>query len=288
MNKQNSNNVLLAIETATFEVGAALVIDGEVVGELSQPAENRHAEELFVLIEQLLITAGIRLGDVGAFAVDIGPGLFTGLRVGVAAANALAYALSRPVIGISGTSVLGEALLRNLPDHNSGTLAVPVLDVRRGEVAFELNGQFLSGPRHAVLDSATSGGVTEGTLSFGSPKYFCQTLVSFIDQITGNKTTDSVLLGASKALCLLIAGSGAYRYRETLESDLRDLLGEYENVTFSFAKGFATPPISVLGALAYDLFQKGGLSSEGSLQKPLYLREADAKVGAWKNAKIGK
>ena len=104
MNKQNSNNVLLAIETATFEVGAALVIDGEVVGELSQPAENRHAEELFVLIEQLLITAGIRLGDVGAFAVDIGPGLFTGLRVGVAAANALAYALSRPVIGISGTT----------------------------------------------------------------------------------------------------------------------------------------------------------------------------------------
>src|ERR1700681_4350681 len=75
---------------------------------------------------------GVSLSALDAVAVDVGPGLFTGLRVGVATAQALAFALGRPLVGIGSLEILAQA--GGASGALPGTLVVPVIDARRGEV----------------------------------------------------------------------------------------------------------------------------------------------------------
>ncbi len=263
---------------------------GEILGAASRPAENRHAEELFCLTEELLSVAGLSLRDLDAFAVDVGPGLFTGLRVGVSAVNALAYGLGRPVVAVSGTAVLREALARECFAAVPGTfyLPVPVLDVRRGEVAFDLRGPLLSGAGHILSGETESDGGEVGAPGLDTPINFCRGLADFVGRAIRSDISDTTFPGGQVGLCLVLAGSGAYRYREILQNALTDLLGEYKNVTFFFRDGLDVPPVSVLAELAYSRFISGDHLFGDCFQKPLYLREADAKVGAWKDAKLGK
>jgi tRNA threonylcarbamoyladenosine biosynthesis protein TsaB len=89
---------------------------------------RRHAELLAPGIETLMRMAGIGMSAVGRVAVDIGPGLFTGLRVGVAAAKALASARDLPIVGCSSLEVLAYPL------RGGRRPVVSVVDARRGEV----------------------------------------------------------------------------------------------------------------------------------------------------------
>lgn len=124
--------VILGIETATIEVSVALVSEDGRVGSVSVRGTRLQAETLHPAIAQLCEHCGISLGDLGAIAVDIGPGRFTGLRVGVAAAKALAYALGIPVLVACSTDIL-ERSAALVPGP-----VVPVVDMRRGEVAYSL------------------------------------------------------------------------------------------------------------------------------------------------------
>ena len=124
--------VILGIETATIEVSIALVGSDGRIGSFSVRGTRLQAETLHPAVAQLCGHCGITLDDLDAIAVDIGPGRFTGLRVGVAAAKALAYALRIPVLVACSTAILerGAAL-------DEGPV-VPVVDMRRGEVAYSL------------------------------------------------------------------------------------------------------------------------------------------------------
>ena len=82
----------------------------------------------------LLGGAGVALTDVGAFAVSTGPGAFTGLRVGLATVKGLAYALGRPVVGVSTLRAHALRGVRALGVGEPGAAYVPILDARRGEV----------------------------------------------------------------------------------------------------------------------------------------------------------
>lgn len=121
--------MLLAIETATAEVGVALGDGPVVLAAATLRPGRRHAETLHPLIAQVAARADVALSDLDGIAVDVGPGLFTGLRVGVAAAKALAFALSCPLVVLTSTDILLEAA-----HHAPG--AVAVVDLRRGEIAF--------------------------------------------------------------------------------------------------------------------------------------------------------
>lgn len=127
--------ILLAIETATITVGVALLDETQVRASFSARPGRRHAETLHPAITSVLASVGAHLTDVDAIAVDVGPGLFTGLRVGVAAAKAFAYALGTPAVAVTSTEVLRRAA------PAEGRPVVPVVDMRRGEVAFELPGE---------------------------------------------------------------------------------------------------------------------------------------------------
>jgi tRNA threonylcarbamoyladenosine biosynthesis protein TsaB len=117
--------LILAFDTATDVATSALVSDGEVVGERVSRAVTL-LEDLDALIRQ----AGARTGDVDALAVGIGPGSFTGVRIGLATARGLALALGVPVAGVSTL----DALAAGAPG------AMPVIDARRHEV-FVLQGE---------------------------------------------------------------------------------------------------------------------------------------------------
>jgi tRNA threonylcarbamoyladenosine biosynthesis protein TsaB len=99
---------LLVIDTATTHARIALGgADGSLHAERSWVAGYRHGEELLARLERLLVDEGVALDALGGIVVGTGPGAFTGLRVGLATAKALAYAGGIPIVGIA----TGEALL---------------------------------------------------------------------------------------------------------------------------------------------------------------------------------
>lgn len=122
--------IVLGIETATGQVSVALGSHDGVLGLVEVARGRRHAEALVPSIDFVCQQTGIDLHDVGVVAVDIGPGLFTGMRVGIAAAKAIAQALRVPMIGISSLDLLA------FPQRRTGRLVVPVIDARRGEVYY--------------------------------------------------------------------------------------------------------------------------------------------------------
>ena len=111
--------LILAFDTATDIATSALVADGEVLGERSSRAVTL-LEDLDALLRQ----AGTHTRDVEALAVGIGPGSFTGVRIGLSTARGLALALGVPVAGVSTL----DALAAGAPG------ALPVIDARRREV----------------------------------------------------------------------------------------------------------------------------------------------------------
>ncbi len=111
--------LILAFDTATDVATSALVADGEVLGE-----RVSRAVTLLEDVDALLRQAGTRTRDVEALAVGIGPGSFTGVRIGLSTARGLALALGIPVAGVSTLDALAAGALG----------AVPVIDARRREV----------------------------------------------------------------------------------------------------------------------------------------------------------
>lgn len=122
--------IVLGVDTATPGLSAALVGPEGTLASFAFEAGRRHTELLAPAIDDLCVAAGVELAAVDAFAVDVGPGLFTGLRVGLATAGALSSALGRPVVGLTSTEILAE------PHREVGRDVVAVVDVRRSEVAW--------------------------------------------------------------------------------------------------------------------------------------------------------
>jgi tRNA threonylcarbamoyladenosine biosynthesis protein TsaB len=120
--------LLLALDTATPRVSVAIGSAGSVVGEVKLVAARRHAEQLAPAIRYLCDELDIDLRHLTAIAVGLGPGLFTGLRVGVTTAKVMAQALRVPVVGISSLDLVAY------PARHTSRLVVAVLDARRREV----------------------------------------------------------------------------------------------------------------------------------------------------------
>jgi tRNA threonylcarbamoyladenosine biosynthesis protein TsaB len=121
---------IVAIETATETVGVAVRTVTGVQAEFSLAGRRRHVESLTPALTQLLTQVELDPADIGVVAVDLGPGLFTGLRVGVSTAKGLAQALGIGIVGLSSLDVLIGAATGL--GHRG--LVLSVVDARRGEV----------------------------------------------------------------------------------------------------------------------------------------------------------
>ncbi len=119
---------ILALDTATMVSGVALAAQGEIKAELTLQIGKTHSELLLPHIKALLEMAGIGKKSLRAVAVSIGPGSFTGLRIGLATAKALAYALKIPLVGVSTLESLAYGIAA------PGVILAPLLDAQKGNV----------------------------------------------------------------------------------------------------------------------------------------------------------
>src|SRR5687768_454757 len=120
---------VLAIETSSPRGSVALLDDDRLVVELEHDQPNAHAERILPLVERALEAAGFDRTSLDRVAVGIGPGSFTGLRVGIALAEGLALGLDIPIIGVASLRAMAAAV-----PAAEARIRIPVLDARRDEV----------------------------------------------------------------------------------------------------------------------------------------------------------
>lgn len=127
---------VLGIETATVVCSAAVAVEGAVRAEEEIVQRNAHAENIMRLIRAVLDRAAVTPGQLDAIAVSIGPGSFTGLRIGLSVAKGLCFALEKPLVTVPTLEALAHRALE------SGVIATPfilaALDARRDEVYCQL------------------------------------------------------------------------------------------------------------------------------------------------------
>lgn len=140
--------LILGIATSTEQVGCAIGGHEGVLASAHSAKGRRHAENLAPAIEFICDQAQIELSEIGLVAVDVGPGLFTGLRVGIATAKAIAFSLPVPMIGVSSLDLLA------FPVRFTQRLIVATIDARRGELYYAFYRQVPGGVQriseHAV------------------------------------------------------------------------------------------------------------------------------------------
>jgi tRNA threonylcarbamoyladenosine biosynthesis protein TsaB len=159
---------LLAFDTATPATAVALVLaDGDAREARHDPAPGErpgHAPRLLPLAAELLAAAGLAFADLRRIAVGTGPGTFTGLRIGVATARALAQATGAELAGVSTLAALAEGARARAGDAP----VLAVLDARRGEAfaAVHRAGEVVAAPR-ASAPEALAALVAPGTLAVG-------------------------------------------------------------------------------------------------------------------------
>jgi len=120
---------ILNIDTAVVTASLCLAKDSEVIGLKINPSQKDHAAWLHVAIKEMMEEAGISLQELDAIAVSSGPGSYTGLRVSMATAKGLCYALQKPLITVSTLKMMAVAAL-DAPT----TLLCPMIDARRMEI----------------------------------------------------------------------------------------------------------------------------------------------------------
>ncbi|KNZ40536.1 tRNA (adenosine(37)-N6)-threonylcarbamoyltransferase complex dimerization subunit type 1 TsaB [Acetobacterium bakii] len=118
---------ILTIDTSTIVASAAILNEDKLIGEVVINHQKKHSEKMMVAIDHLLSDGGLSIKDIDVFGVVVGPGSFTGLRIGMATIKGFAQALNKPVVGVSTL----ESLAMNIP-CSSGTIC-PVLDAQRNQ-----------------------------------------------------------------------------------------------------------------------------------------------------------
>ena len=121
--------LILHIDTAVQTASVCLAKDEKTVGAVTNPREKESASWLHTAIQSLLQANSYTLKQLDAIAVSKGPGSYTGLRVGMAAAKGLCYALSKPLITIDTLQMMAAAA-----HHSSAQLLCPMIDARRMEI----------------------------------------------------------------------------------------------------------------------------------------------------------
>jgi tRNA threonylcarbamoyladenosine biosynthesis protein TsaB len=143
---------ILGIETSSRRGSVALVEHGKIIAAREHSTPNAHGEHLLELVNQACADAGWRPSQIERLAVGIGPGSFTGLRVGIAFAQGIAIGLGLSLCGVGSLRAMAHAA------HPTGdVVACPVLDARRSEVfvaAYGAGGQEILSPRALAPDAA--------------------------------------------------------------------------------------------------------------------------------------
>ncbi len=236
--------LILAIDSATPVAGVALLDEDRLIREVFVNYKKTHSETLMPMVDQLLQDCDKSLGDVTALAITVGPGSFTGLRIGLAAVKGLSLATGIPVVAISTLDVLA---------HNiafSEALVCPVLNARKQEVYTAFYDNYDYYPHRVSSEMACS------------PQEYCDLAMIKAEE-----------MGKTRIIML---GDGYYPYSELFADNLgAKLLLAPSHLMLTRA--------SALGSLAWRRVSRGDYDDALTL-RPTYIRlsEAEIKLGAVK------
>jgi tRNA threonylcarbamoyladenosine biosynthesis protein TsaB len=231
MDRREPLMLVLGLETSTQRSSVALVNENGVLASASLGLPRRHGEFVAPAIRFCLDHAGLDFDRVAGVAVGLGPGLYTGLRVGIATAQSIAAARSLPVVGMCGLDVLAfrERYVRRL--------ICAVIDARRGELFW------------AFYRSAPGGVQRLGDIELG----------------TGDRLAAEIEEQGDECL---VVGDGALTIADQLRGVGAEVAGP-DN---------AWPDAAELAELAVPRFIREETQRPAQL-KPIYLRQADARIG---------
>lgn len=119
----------LAVDTSTATAGIAVADENGLLAEFMIKDMKTHSQKLVPMLKELLDSLRLELSDIDVLAAVTGPGSFTGLRIGVTTIKTMAYALDKPVVGITSLDALANAAV--VP---GGTLVCPIMDARNNQV----------------------------------------------------------------------------------------------------------------------------------------------------------
>lgn len=131
---------ILHIETATQVCSIALSSDGEILQIRESREKNAHSSVITLLIGEVMKTSGMAFSQIDAVAVSMGPGSYTGLRIGVSTAKGICYALDKPLIAVNTLQSMAVGMKIEMESRYIGTpsrsavLFCPMIDARRMEV----------------------------------------------------------------------------------------------------------------------------------------------------------
>lgn len=149
-------NLILNIDTSLEIASVSISRNGEVISYLTNNIQKEHASFLHPAINKLVSEMMPDLTDLDAIACTIGPGSYTGLRVGLAAAKGLSYALQKPLISVGTLNAMARAAI--LQKNDSEIFYCPMIDARRNEVyaaMYDADMEEIIPPHAIILDSAS-------------------------------------------------------------------------------------------------------------------------------------
>jgi tRNA threonylcarbamoyladenosine biosynthesis protein TsaB len=148
--------LLLNIDTATEHASVCLSDGDMVLGMIESAEQKNHASFVQIAIREMMDKAGYGLDQLDAVVVTAGPGSYTGLRVGLASAKGICYALGKPLVMVNTLEVMAQAVLsRHLSIDHPSALICPLIDARRMEVftaLYDISLREIAAPHALVVD----------------------------------------------------------------------------------------------------------------------------------------
>ena len=155
-------SLLLNIDTATEHASVCLSNDSSVLGMIESSEHKNHASFIQPAIQELMANSGHTLKDLDAVAVTAGPGSYTGLRVGMASAKGICFALDKPLILVNTLEVMAQSIVSFLAASQTipypSTLLCPLIDARRMEVftaVYNLSLEEIAPPYALIVDETS-------------------------------------------------------------------------------------------------------------------------------------
>jgi len=275
---------ILGMDSSTKILSTALSRDNKTIGRIEDGRSERFMANIISIIDRLLKKCRISLSAIDVFAVNVGPGDFTGTRIGIGILKTFAFIENKPIYGIDTLDVFAvQFFMHNFSKiaavlaENSPVLIVPLLDVKRSELFFSFyQVSFYSDEKEKTIEISADG------------------KVYFLNKFTRNYLMDSenfisgfgkLLLSAELNLTdinktLIIAGGTAFNSYKTLNHDIKKLGYKF---IFGSSRKSISPKAEFLNLCAYsrvkrtvgdkmDINDKAGISGD-RLIKPFYVRE---------------
>lgn len=150
--------LILNIDTSSETASVCIAEDGIALATISNPQQKDHAAFLHNAIKDILQKNALKLNALSAIAVTNGPGSYTGLRVGMASAKGLCYALDKPLITVGSLELMAYAVITDLYPQDKHAIYCPLIDARRMEVytaLFDGNMKEVSSPKALIVDETS-------------------------------------------------------------------------------------------------------------------------------------